>query len=170
MKGLRLFWQEWVWCSMSTKNKVSILVVHGPNLNLLGKREKSIYGKTSLTEINGEIQAAAQAEKIKVEFFQSNHEGEIVTKLQEADDLYAGILINPAAFTHTSVAIRDAIASISIPVVEVHLSNIHAREAFRKESFVSPVAAGVIFGFGKESYLLGVYGLISLLKNRKSPQ
>ena len=149
------------------KNKNTILVVHGPNLNLLGKREKSIYGKTSLAQINKEIEGVAKAEKLKVEFFQSNHEGEIVTKIQEADDLHVGILINPAAFTHTSVAVRDAIASISIPVVEVHLSNIHAREAFRKECFVSPVAAGVIFGFGKESYILGIRGLASILRSRK---
>lgn len=146
---------------------MKILVIHGPNLNLLGKREKSIYGALTLSQINKEIEKVALSQKVKVDFYQSNHEGEIVTKIQEADDLYHGILINPAAFTHTSVAVRDAIASIQIPVVEVHLSNIHARESFRKESYVSPVAAGVIFGFGKESYLLGLRGLISILSSRK---
>ncbi|QQR79310.1 MAG: type II 3-dehydroquinate dehydratase [Deltaproteobacteria bacterium] len=146
---------------------MKILVIHGPNLNLLGKREKSIYGTLTLSQINKEIEKVALSQKVKVDFYQSNHEGEIVTKIQEADDLYHGILINPAAFTHTSVAVRDAIASIQIPVVEVHLSNIHARESFRKESYVSPVAAGVIFGFGKESYLLGLRGLISILSSRK---
>lgn len=146
---------------------MKILVIHGPNLNLLGRRETSVYGKTGLAEINRDLEKAARAEKVRIEFFQSNHEGEIVTKIQEADGAYDALVINPAAFTHTSVAIRDAIAAIRIPAVEVHLSNIHARESFRKESFVSPVAAGVIFGFGKESYLLALKGAISLAKGRK---
>jgi 3-dehydroquinate dehydratase-2 len=144
-----------------------ILILHGPNLNLLGKREKAIYGKITLPEINKELSALAKKEGVKVDFFQSNHEGEIVTKIQETDEEYNAVVINPAAFTHTSVAIRDAIAAIGVPVVEVHLSNIHAREAFRKESFVSPVAAGVVFGFGKESYLLGLRGAIGLCKKGK---
>ncbi len=144
---------------------MKILVIHGPNLNLLGKREKTIYGSLTLAQINKLVEKTAREEKTTVDFFQSNHEGEIVTRIQEADDLYDGILINPAAFTHTSVAVRDAIASITIPVVEVHLSNIHARESFRKESYVSPVAAGVVFGFGKESYLLGFRGLVSAVRN-----
>lgn len=145
---------------------MKILVVHGPNLNLLGRREKAIYGAVTLAEINRELKKLAQKEKMDLDFFQSNHEGEIVTRLQEADGKYAAIVINPAAFTHTSVAIRDAIAGISAPVVEIHLSNIHARESFRKESFVSPVAAGVVFGFGKESYLLGLRGAIALAKKK----
>ena len=146
---------------------MKILVIHGPNLNLLGRRETSVYGKTGLAEINRDLEKTARTEKVRVEFFQSNHEGEIVTRIQNADDAdgaYDAIVINPAAFTHTSVAIRDAIAAIRIPVIEVHLSNIHARESFRKESFVSPVAAGVIFGFGKESYLLALRGAVSLAK------
>lgn len=146
---------------------MKILVIHGPNLNLLGRRETSVYGKTGLVEINRDLEKAARAEKVRVEFFQSNHEGDIVTKIQEADGAYDALVINPAAFTHTSVAIRDAIAAIRVPAVEVHLSNIHARESFRKESFISPVAAGVIFGFGKESYLLALRGAISLAKGRK---
>jgi 3-dehydroquinate dehydratase-2 len=141
---------------------MKILVIHGPNLNLLGKREKSVYGKTTLSEINKDLSSLAKKEKVSVDFFQSNHEGELVTKIQEADGVYAALVINPAAFTHTSIAIRDAIAAISTPVVEVHLSNIHARESFRKESFVSPVARGVIFGFGKESYVLGFRGAVAL--------
>lgn len=145
---------------------MKLLVIHGPNLNLLGQREKSVYGKTTLNEINRELQSLAKKEKIQVEFFQSNHEGDIVTRIQEAERRYDAIVINPAAFTHTSVAIRDAIAAINTPVVEVHLSNIHARESFRKESFVSPVAAGVVFGFGQESYLLGLRGAIFLAQKK----
>jgi 3-dehydroquinate dehydratase-2 len=144
-----------------------ILVIHGPNLNLLGRREKSVYGKTTLKEIEREMAKLAKAEKVALDFFQSNHEGEIVTRIQEAEGSYGAIVINPAAFTHTSVAIRDAIAAVTVPAVEVHLSNIHARESFRKESFVSPVAAGVVFGFGKESYLLGLRGAVALLRHRK---
>lgn len=145
---------------------MKLLVIHGPNLNLLGQREKSVYGKTTLNEINRELQSLAKKEKIQVEFFQSNHEGEIVTRIQEAEGRDDAIVMNPAAFTHTSVAIRDAIAAINTPVVEVHLSNIHARENFRKESFVSPIAAGVVFGFGKESYLLGLRGAIFLAQKK----
>lgn len=146
--------------------KRKILVIHGPNLNLLGRREKSVYGKTTLKEIEKEMAKLAASEKVALDFYQSNHEGEIVTKIQEAEGNYAAIVINPAAFTHTSVAIRDAIAAVEVPAVEVHLSNIHARESFRKESFVSPVAAGVVFGFGKESYLLGLKGAIALLRHK----
>jgi 3-dehydroquinate dehydratase II len=143
-----------------------ILVIHGPNLNLLGRREKSIYGKATLKDIEREMSKLAASEKVSLEFFQSNHEGEIVTKIQEADGHYGAIVVNPAAFTHTSVAIRDALAAVSVPAIEVHLSNIHARESFRKESFVSPVAAGVVFGFGKDSYLLGLRGAIALLRQK----
>lgn len=144
-----------------------ILVIHGPNLNLLGKRERSVYGKTSLKEIERAMMDLAASEKVGLDFFQSNHEGEIVTKIQEADGRYAAIVINPAAFTHTSIAIRDAVAAVDVPVVEVHLSNIHARENFRKESFVSPVVRGVVFGFGKDSYLLGLKGAIALTRSKR---
>lgn len=146
---------------------MKILVIDGPNLNLLGRRERSVYGRTTLKAIHQELSTIARHEKVRIEFFQSNHEGEIVTCLQEADGDYGAIVLNPAAFTHTSIAIRDAIAGITVPVVEVHLTNIHARESFRKESFVSPVASGVIFGFGKESYVLGLKGAISLAKRNK---
>lgn len=147
---------------------MQILIIHGPNLNLLGKREKAIYGGATLKSINEDLREVAVRDKVGIDFFQSNHEGEIVTKIQEADARYDAIVINPAAFTHTSVAIRDAIAAITIPVVEVHLSNIHAREVFRKESYVSPVAAGVVFGFGKQSYLLGLQGAITLIGKKKT--
>ncbi|MBI2066498.1 MAG: type II 3-dehydroquinate dehydratase [Deltaproteobacteria bacterium] len=146
------------------KASKKILVIHGPNLNLLGKREQKIYGKVTLSSINEALAREAKKEGVGIEFFQSNHEGEIVSRIQRADQDCDAIVINPAAFTHTSVAIRDAIAAISAPVIEVHLSNIHAREAFRKESYISPVARGVVFGFGKGSYLLGLKGAISLLK------
>jgi 3-dehydroquinate dehydratase-2 len=144
-----------------------ILVIHGPNLNLLGRREKSVYGKTTLKEIDKELAKLAKSEKVALDFFQSNHEGEIVTKIQEAEGRYGALVINPAAFTHTSVAIRDALAAVTVPAVEVHLSNIHARESFRKESYVSPVSAGVVFGFGKDSYLLGLRGAVALLRQKR---
>lgn len=147
---------------------MKILVIHGPNLNLLGKREKSIYGNFTLVTVNQDLSKLARGEKVVLDFFQSNHEGEIVTRIQGAEELYNAVVINPAAFTHTSVAIRDAIAAVSVPVVEVHISNIHARESFRKESFVSPVAAGVVFGFGKESYLLGLRGAIALARGKRT--
>ena len=147
---------------------MKILILHGPNLNLLGKREKSVYGRATLAGINRALKEEARRQKVAVEFFQSNHEGEIVEKLQRADGRYAAIVFNPAGFTHTSVAIRDAVAAIRTPVVEVHLTNIQAREEFRRQSFVSPVARGVIFGFGTESYLLGLRGAINLSKGRNS--
>ncbi len=143
---------------------MQILIIHGPNLNLLGAREQGIYGKVSLQEIERDLAKLAKKEQVTLEFYQSNHEGEIVSKIQQAQRGCDGIVINPAAYTHTSVAIRDAIAAITIPVVEVHLSNIHAREDFRKESYVSPVARGVVFGFGPRSYQLGLLGLIKILK------
>jgi 3-dehydroquinate dehydratase-2 len=148
---------------------MKILVMHGPNLNLLGRREKSIYGDVTLGDIEKDLKTLAKSEKVSVDFFQSNHEGDLVTRIQEADQKYDAIVLNAAAFTHTSISIRDAVAAIQIPVVEVHLSNIHAREDFRKESYLSPVAAGVIFGFGRESYLLGLRGAITLVR-KKEPQ
>lgn len=147
---------------------MKILVIHGPNLNLLGKREREVYGPVTLEEIEKAMNELAGSEGIDIEFFQSNHEGEIVTKIQEAEKNCAGIVINPAAFTHTSVAIRDALAAVSLPAIEVHLSNIYAREEFRKVSFISPVAAGIVSGFGKESYLLGLRGAIALASRNKA--
>ena len=142
-----------------------ILVIHGPNLGLLGKRETDIYGKTPLSTINVMLKDIAKRNKIELEIMQSNHEGEIVDAIGNAKkNKIAAILINPAAYTHTSVAIRDAIAAIELPTVEVHLSNIHAREDFRRTSLVAPVSRGQVTGFGVDSYLLGLEAIIRLLK------
>ena len=144
---------------------MNILVVHGPNLNLLGKREPQIYGAVTLDEINGRLTALAAELGTEVSFFQSNHEGELVQKIQDAMGEYQAIVINPGAYTHTSVALRDAIASTGIPAVEVHLSNIYRREEFRHHSFISSVAAGQITGFGAESYLLGLRAAVQALSS-----
>lgn len=143
-----------------------ILVIHGPNLNLLGQREKNIYGPTTLKTINKKLQEIAAENKVELEIMQSNHEGEIVDVVGQAKtNGFGAILINPAAYTHTSVAIRDAIAAVEIPAVEVHLSNIYAREEFRHKSLISPVAHGQITGFGVNSYYLGLRAAIGLLRN-----
>ena len=144
-----------------------ILVIHGPNLNLLGKREPAIYGRVTIGEINNRLTRLARAHKVGVEFYQSNHEGEIVTKIQQADGEFDAIVMNPAAYTHTSVAIRDAIAAIATPLIEVHLSNIYAREEFRHHSLISPVARGQVAGFGPKSYELGFLAALSLLEKTK---
>ena len=144
-----------------------ILVIHGPNLNLLGQREPDVYGKTTLKQIDCELRKIAKAEKVKLETFQSNHEGEIVEKIGKARGRFDCILINPAAYTHTSVAIRDAISAVSIPTVEVHLSNIYAREEFRHTSLISPVAVGQVSGFGLDSYRLGLKAAIEIAKKKK---
>ncbi len=135
---------------------MKILVIHGPNLNLLGKREPDIYGTFTLEDINGRLSALAAEIGVEVSFFQSNHEGELVQKIQEAMGAYGAIVINPGAYTHTSVALRDAISSTGIPTVETHISNIYRREEFRKHSFISGVAVGQISGFGPDSYLLAL--------------
>ena len=140
-----------------------ILVIHGPNLNLLGTREVDVYGSTTIEEINKDLNEAAKASKVTLEIMQSNHEGEIVEKIGGAKGKFNAILINPAAYTHTSVAIRDAISAVSIPTVEVHLSNIYAREEFRHTSLIAPVAKGQVSGFGKTSYLLGLEAAIGLI-------
>ena len=146
---------------------MKILVIHGPNLNLLGKREPDIYGKISIKNIDASLKRLATAHKAALETFQSNHEGEIVTRIQEADGSFDAIVINPAAYTHTSVAIRDAVSAVSIPVIEVHLSNIYAREAFRHQSLIAPVAAGQISGFGAKSYELVFLAAVSAGQRRK---
>jgi 3-dehydroquinate dehydratase-2 len=141
----------------------SILVIHGPNLNLLGTREPGVYGKDSLAQIDAQLQGLASELGLSVHSVQSNVEGEIVNAVQSAAGRDHGILINPGAYTHTSVAIRDAIAAVGLPAVEVHLSNIYAREEFRHHSFIAPVAKGQIAGFGPQSYLLGLRALGSLV-------
>ena len=142
----------------------SVLVIHGPNMQLLGRRKTSVYGKLTLAAINQRLQKEAARLKVKITPFQSNVEGEIVNAIGKAPGKYAGILINPAAYTHTSVAIRDALEGAALPAVEVHMSNVHAREEFRHTSLVAPVVAGQIAGFGPDSYTLGLQALASLLK------
>jgi 3-dehydroquinate dehydratase-2 len=140
-----------------------ILVIHGPNLNLLGRREPAIYGRTTLTQINKALRKIAKKNKVSLKIKQSNHEGEIVELIGKNRNKFAGLLINPAAYTHTSVAIRDAIAAAGIPTVEVHLSNIYSRENFRQKSLISGVAKGTVLGFGLKSYTLGLQALLDLI-------
>ncbi len=138
---------------------MKILVIHGPNLQLLGKREPNIYGSKTLKQIDSEIRNHAKSLRVEVNTFQSNHEGEIVDKIGAAPGKFDAIVINPAAYTHTSVAIRDAIAGCGLPTVEVHLSNVAAREKFRHHSLTAPVCTGVISGFGPLGYLLALEAL-----------
>lgn len=145
---------------------MKILVIHGPNLNLLGKREPDVYGKISIKNIDQDLKVTAKKFRAAVSTFQSNHEGEIVTKIQDAQDEFNAIVINPAAYTHTSVAIRDAVAAVRIPVIEVHLSNIYAREEFRHHSLIAPVAKGQISGFGAHSYQLGLMAALTLIAQK----
>jgi 3-dehydroquinate dehydratase-2 len=146
-----------------------ILIIHGPNLNLLGEREQSIYGKVTLKEINAKLEKLAGQDHVVLEILQSNHEGEIVDAIGQAKkNQIQGILINPAAYTHTSVAIRDALLAVGLPTVEVHLSNIYAREDFRHTSLIAPVCSGQVSGFGEESYLLGLRALINLLNQERT--
>ncbi|MCL0072049.1 type II 3-dehydroquinate dehydratase [Peptococcaceae bacterium] len=142
---------------------MKILIMHGPNLNLLGERERSIYGGATLDDINDRLSKLAKELGVEIEFFQSNHEGALIDKLHQARDFDA-IVFNPAAFTHYSIALRDAVAAIKTPVIEVHLSNIHAREEFRANSVIAPVARGQISGFGMQSYLLGLRAAIEVGK------
>ncbi len=141
-------------------NTLSILVLHGPNLNLLGQREPGVYGSTSLAEIDQQLEQASRRLNAKVSPLQSNHEGVLIDAIQAAPEQHQGILINAAAYTHTSVALRDAIAAVPIPTVEVHLSNIYRREEFRHHSLIAPVVVGQISGFGPHSYYLGLQALI----------
>lgn len=142
---------------------MKILVVNGPNLNLLGTREPEVYGTLTLEKINEELLKYAKELGAEIEFFQSNVEGEIVNAIQAARETCAGIVINPAAYTHTSVAIRDAISAVALPAVEIHISNVYAREEFRKHSLIAPVCVGQIAGFGLDSYKLAMLALVKFL-------
>jgi 3-dehydroquinate dehydratase II len=142
-----------------------ILVIHGPNLQLLGEREPDIYGPVTLEEIDRKMNKEAELLGVELRIVQSNHEGEIVDLIGNSGSSIDAILINPAAYTHTSVAIRDALSAVAVPSVEVHLSNIYCREEFRRSSLISPVVTGQISGFGSESYLLGLRAIVGLVSS-----
>lgn len=145
---------------------LNVLVIHGPNLNMLGKREPEVYGRQTLSDVNKMLTSESRRLNVDCSTVQSNSEGALVDAIQQALGVYQGLLINPGAYTHTSVAIRDAIAAVALPTVEVHLSNIHRREAFRHHSYIAPVAVGQIAGFGIESYRLGLQALIHHLRSQ----
>lgn len=147
-----------------SEKKTRILVIHGPNLNMLGKREPEIYGASTLDEINKSLEKRAEELGIIVETFQSNHEGAIVEKIQKAYGCFNGILINPAAYTHTSVAIRDALLLFDMPLIEVHLSNIYKREEFRHKSMISDIATAQLAGFGARGYVMALEAITEMLK------
>lgn len=149
---------------------MKIVVIQGPNLNMLGLREQNIYGPMKLDDIHAQMKAFAEQNSVEIEFFQSNLEGEIIDRLQECLGDATGIIINPAAYTHTSIAIRDAISAIQIPTVEVHLSNIHQREEFRHTSLTAPVCAGQIVGFGPFGYHLAMLSIIQIMNEVKALQ
>jgi 3-dehydroquinate dehydratase-2 len=144
-------------------DRKKILVIHGPNLNILGKRQPDIYGHETLAQIDARMLAEAEKVGVEVETFQSNHEGALVDAIQQAAGNFHGIVINPAAYTHTSVAIRDALAMLDIPIVEIHLSNINRREPFRHTSMIADIVAGRIAGFGASGYTLALQGLAGML-------
>jgi 3-dehydroquinate dehydratase-2 len=145
---------------------VTILVVHGPNLNLLGTREPATYGAETLSDIDRDLRDLGAELGVTVVSFQSNHEGALIDRVQAAREEAAGIVINPGGYTHTSVALRDALLAVALPFVEIHLSNVHAREAFRARSYFSDVAAGVVTGFGADGYALALRGLCAHLRRK----
>jgi 3-dehydroquinate dehydratase-2 len=143
---------------------MKVLLIHGPNLHLLGRRQREIYGNQTMTDINAHLLEIASQRGIELKIFQSNHEGDIVSIIGDNIDWADGILINPAGYTHTSVAIRDALSAVNLPVIEIHLSNIYAREPFRQHSYIIPIAVGVIGGFGAYSYDLALDAIIHILQ------
>lgn len=149
---------------------MKIMVIQGPNINMLGLRETAIYGPMKMEEIHEQMKLAASQNNVEIEFFQSNYEGEIVDKIQECLGIFDGIIINAAAYTHTSVAIRDAIASVNLPAIEVHISNVYRREEFRQKSLIAPVCAGTVTGFGAFSYHLALMGIIQICDHIKKIQ
>lgn len=149
---------------------MKIMVIQGPNLNMLGVREQHVYGPMKLEQIHAQMKDFAGQNSADIEFFQSNLEGEIVDKIQECYGEIDGIIINPAAYTHTSIAIRDAIAAVGLPTIEVHISNIHRREEFRKENMVAPVCSSSIVGFGPFGYHLAMIGIIQVVQEVKAVQ
>lgn len=153
---------------MAAARALRVLVLHGPNLNLLGTREPELYGTTTLAQIDRLLSDEGKRRNVRVTTFQSNHEGDLVDRIQQARGAQDGILVNAAAYTHTSVAIRDALSAVALPAVEVHLTNLHRREEFRHHSHLAGVVLGRVEGFGSESYLLGFQGLIGLLRTRQA--
>ncbi|MGF1479378.1 MAG: type II 3-dehydroquinate dehydratase [Cyanophyceae cyanobacterium] len=152
----------------SQREKLRILVLHGPNLNLLGRREPQIYGTLTLDNLNRLLKEEAEILRVQVSCLQSNHEGALVDAIHESLEQHHGILINAGAYTHTSITLRDALSAVKIPIVEVHLSNIYQREAFRHHSYIAPVALGQISGFGARSYILGLQALVHYLREKSS--
>ena len=149
---------------------MKIVVIQGPNLNMLGVREQNIYGPMKLEQIHAQMKEFADQNGVEIEFFQSNLEGEIVDKVQECYGDAQGIIINPAAYTHTSIAIRDAISAVSIPTIEVHISNVHRREEFRQKNLIAPVCASSIVGFGAFGYHLAMMGILQIMNELKAAQ
>ncbi len=147
---------------------MKITVIQGPNINLLGRRENAIYGVMSMEDIHAQMKAVADQAGVQIEFFQTNFEGEIIDKIQESMSDSDGIIINPAGYTHTSIAIRDAVAASKMPVIEVHISNIHAREEFRHTSLIAPVCAGTISGFGPIGYHLAMVAMVQIFEQIKA--
>jgi 3-dehydroquinate dehydratase-2 len=142
---------------------LKVLLINGPNLNLLGVREPEVYGSETLQDIVDEVRTFASKRNVELSDFQSNSEGDLVTAIHEARTTVDGIIMNPGAYTHTSIAIRDAISGVGLPVIETHLSNVHARESFRRESMIAPVCVGVVAGFGRNSYFVALDGLLRYL-------
>ncbi|MDM8522085.1 type II 3-dehydroquinate dehydratase [Desulfococcaceae bacterium HSG8] len=147
------------------ENYPKVLIIHGPNLNMLGKREPEIYGSTTLDEINANLKSLGQKLGLVAETFQSNYEGAIIERIQEAMGVCSGVIINPAAYTHTSIAIRDALLMLDVPLVEIHLSNIYKREPFRHKSMIADIATAQISGFGVQGYLLAMEGMAGMMRD-----